>query len=164
MTDALKAAREVLPSPDVTVHNNLVIRTLEYVAAEDGIRMQKRIAVLEDSLRTALAEVDRLVEDNQKDKMKALLYRAYNSPEPEARQAAFRDAMARADLAEAEIDRLTAERERLQDAYTGAREDMLIWKKRALEAEETIRRLWEQHNQENGPVHMGEPVLPEPKP
>lgn len=150
MTDALKAAREVLARWDEHGHGLMESKYRE-----------KRLA---DALRTALAEVDRLVEDNQKDKMKALLYRAYNSPEPEARQAAFRDAMARADLAEAEIDRLTAERERLQDAYTGAREDMLIWKKRALEAEETIRRLWEQHNQENGPVHMGEPVLPEPKP
>lgn len=45
------------------------------------------------------------------------------------------------------------------DAYRGAREDMEIWKKRALEAEATIRRMCAEFNTENGPMHMGEPIL-----
>ncbi len=43
------------------------------------------------------------------------------------------------------------------DAYRGAREDMEIWKKRALEAEATIDKMWRQNNAENGPPFMGEP-------
>lgn len=45
------------------------------------------------------------------------------------------------------------------DAYRGAREDLEIWKKRALEAEATLDKMWRQHNAENGPTHFGEPVL-----
>lgn len=49
------------------------------------------------------------------------------------------------------------------DAYRGARDDMEIWKKRALEAEVTITRMHNAFNAENAPTHMGEPVMP-PKP
>ncbi|MGE8691677.1 MAG: hypothetical protein ACN6PJ_31340 [Achromobacter sp.] len=51
------------------------------------------------------------------------------------------------------------------DAYEGAREDLAIWKRRALEAErdlraerETSSRLVAALNAENGPTHMGEPA------
>lgn len=54
-----------------------------------------------------------------------------------------------------------------KDAYDGAREDMQIWKKRALEAEKLLQeevesnaRLVEVCNDLTGPVHMGEPVIP----
>ena len=53
------------------------------------------------------------------------------------------------------------------DAYQGAREDLAIWKRRALEAEEKVRhqeqiidRMGEDLNAINGPTFMGEPVLP----
>lgn len=39
------------------------------------------------------------------------------------------------------------------DAYQGAREDLAIWKRRALEAEEKLR------NTEDGVTYMGEPVI-----
>lgn len=45
------------------------------------------------------------------------------------------------------------------DAYRGARDDLLQWKRRALEAEESCRRLTDALNTENGPTHIGEPVL-----
>ena len=52
------------------------------------------------------------------------------------------------------------------DAYQGAREDLSIWKRRALEAEAKVReqdqiidRLGDALNDENGPAHMGEPVV-----
>lgn len=45
------------------------------------------------------------------------------------------------------------------DAYRGARDDLQIWKKRALEAEESCRRLTQALNEENGPMRFGEPVL-----
>ena len=49
----------------------------------------------------------------------------------------------------------------LSAAYIGAREDLAIWKKRALEAEETARQLNRALAEEvNGPTFMGEPVLP----
>ena len=49
----------------------------------------------------------------------------------------------------------------LSAAYIGAREDLAIWKKRALEAEETARQLTRALAEEvNGPTFMGEPVLP----
>ena len=41
------------------------------------------------------------------------------------------------------------------DAYQGAMEEVAIWKKRALEAEDTNRKLIAEIN---GPTHMGEPV------
>jgi hypothetical protein len=51
------------------------------------------------------------------------------------------------------------------DAYEGAREDLAIWKRRALEAErdlraerETSSRLVAALNAGNGPTHMGEPA------
>src|SRR5690606_12669348 len=51
------------------------------------------------------------------------------------------------------------------DAYEGAREDLAIWKRRALEAErdlraerETSSRLVAELNAQNGPTHMGEPA------
>jgi hypothetical protein len=51
------------------------------------------------------------------------------------------------------------------DAYEGAREDLAIWKRRALEAEnllrierDTSRRLVAELNAQNGPTHMGEPA------
>jgi hypothetical protein len=47
----------------------------------------------------------------------------------------------------------------MRDAYVGAREDIAIWKKRALEAEESCRRLTAALNVENGPTFMGDPVV-----
>lgn len=54
------------------------------------------------------------------------------------------------------------------DAYQGAREDLAIWKRRALEAESALRteqkassRLAAEVNEANGPTHLGEPVQPE---
>ena len=51
------------------------------------------------------------------------------------------------------------------DAYEGAREDLSIWKRRALEAERDLRaekattaRLVAELNAENGPTRMGEPA------
>ena len=68
--------------------------------------------------------------------------------------------------AAAELRRQHAEIARLTDAYCGAREDLAIWKRRALEAEEKLRtesaassRLVSELNAENGPTHMGEPAL-----
>ncbi|TXP07042.1 DUF551 domain-containing protein [Escherichia coli] len=54
------------------------------------------------------------------------------------------------------------------DAYQGAREDLSIWKRRALEADEHVRRL-EQINdhmvkEAQGESRMGEPVIREPAP
>ncbi|EEQ6106319.1 DUF551 domain-containing protein [Escherichia coli] len=54
------------------------------------------------------------------------------------------------------------------DAYQGAREDLSIWKRRALEADEHFRRL-EQINdhmvkEAQGESRMGEPVIREPAP
>ncbi|EMA4770105.1 hypothetical protein U3C68_003941 [Cronobacter sakazakii] len=52
------------------------------------------------------------------------------------------------------------------DAYQGAREDLQIWKRRALEAEGTARRLAEINDylvlQAQGECHFGEPVVREP--
>ncbi|UNY40178.1 hypothetical protein KLEP174_gp56 [Pseudomonas phage vB_PcuM_ KLEP17-4] len=52
------------------------------------------------------------------------------------------------------------------DAYRGARDESLIWKRRALEAETTVREqdqiienLGDSLNAENGPTLMGEPVI-----
>ena len=44
-----------------------------------------------------------------------------------------------------------------KDAYDGAREDLAIWKKRALEAEELNRKFIAEIN---GPTFMGEPAQP----
>ena len=54
------------------------------------------------------------------------------------------------------------------DAYQGAREDLAIWKRRALDAEESVRRL-EQINdhlvkEAQGESRMGEPVIAQPEP
>lgn len=53
------------------------------------------------------------------------------------------------------------------DAYQGARQDLLIWKRRALEAETKVREqdqvienLGNALNAESGPTFMGEPVMP----
>lgn len=53
------------------------------------------------------------------------------------------------------------------DAYQGAREDLAIWKRRALEAEARVRhqdqiidQMGEDLNAINGPTFMGEPVIP----
>lgn len=57
------------------------------------------------------------------------------------------------------------------DAYQGAREDLAIWKRRALEAEQALReekilteRLGNALNDENGPTFMGEPNVEQPSP
>lgn len=57
------------------------------------------------------------------------------------------------------------------DAYQGAREDLAIWKRRALEAEQALReekilteRLGNALNDENGPTFMGEPKVEQPSP
>lgn len=54
----------------------------------------------------------------------------------------------------------------MADAYCGAREDLEIWKRRALEAEEKLRaeiatssRLVSELNSESGPSRMGEPLM-----
>ncbi len=67
--------------------------------------------------------------------------------------------------AAAELERQHAEIDRLTDAYCGAREDLAIWKRRALVAEEKLRaesaassRLVSELNAQNGPTHMGEPA------
>ncbi len=67
--------------------------------------------------------------------------------------------------AAAELRRQHAEIEMLKAAYIGAQEDIAIWKRRALEAEEKLRaestvsaRLVSELNAENGPTHMGEPA------
>lgn len=59
----------------------------------------------------------------------------------------------------------TPARADMQDAYVGAREDLAIWKRRALEAErdlraerETASRLAAEINAINGPTHLGEPA------
>jgi len=49
------------------------------------------------------------------------------------------------------------------EQYVGAREDLSIWKRRALEAEESLRRIIARINEENGPTFMGEPVITEPQ-
>lgn len=46
-----------------------------------------------------------------------------------------------------------------QAAYHGAMEDKYDWKRRALEAEATLDKLWKAHNAENGATYMGEPLL-----
>ena len=53
------------------------------------------------------------------------------------------------------------------NAYQGAREDLAIWKRRALEAEARVRQqdqiidqMGEDLNAINGPTFMGEPVIP----
>lgn len=58
------------------------------------------------------------------------------------------------------------ERGEYGDAYQGAREDLAIWKRRALEAEAKVREqdriienLGNALNDENGPTFMGEPVM-----
>jgi hypothetical protein len=45
----------------------------------------------------------------------------------------------------------------MQDAYIGAMEDLSIWKRRALQAEELNRKFIAETN---GPTFMGEPLLP----
>lgn len=54
------------------------------------------------------------------------------------------------------------------EAYQGAREDLSIWKRRALEAEAKVReqnliidRLSDELNDENGPCRFGEPSIPD---
>jgi len=110
VTDALKAAREVL-----VWHENGPRTAQQLKEAKQSGKHGPTKEELAYGLRTALAEVERLTEDNQKDKMKALLYRAYNSPEPQNRQAAFKDALARADLAEAEVQRLTTRLKEMEE-------------------------------------------------
>jgi hypothetical protein len=53
---------------------------------------------------------------------------------------------------------VSAQQPDMSDAYVGAREDLAVWKKRALEAEESCRRMTAALNAENGPTFMGEPV------
>lgn len=45
-------------------------------------------------------------------------------------------------------------------AYATMRDELESWKQRALTAEATTARLCAEFNAENGPTHMGEPVLP----
>jgi hypothetical protein len=57
--------------------------------------------------------------------------------------------------------RPAAEANNYHDAYRGARDDLLYWKRRALEAEATSNRLAEALAKEcNGPTFMGEPLSP----
>lgn len=65
-----------------------------------------------------------------------------------------------------EIERLRAKIEQMEqptpsfaDAYQGAMEEVAIWKKRALEAEELNRKFIAEIN---GPTYMGEPAQPAP--
>ena len=55
------------------------------------------------------------------------------------RRAPFLDGSSTIDHAEKELRRQHAEIAILTDAYCGAREDLAIWKRRALEAEEKLR-------------------------
>ena len=62
-----------------------------------------------------------------------------------------------------QLRHIQRQNECLTDAYCGAREDLAIWKRRALEAEEKLRaesaatsRLVSELNAENGQTHMGE--------
>lgn len=71
------------------------------------------------------------------------------------------DAMAAAPQAEQQSPEFGA-------PYQGAREEMAIWKRRALEAEQRIReqdqiidRLGDALNADNGPIKFGEPVMPQ---
>lgn len=57
------------------------------------------------------------------------------------------------------------------DAYQGAREDLLMWKRRAQTAEQKLRdeqrttsRLVAELNAANGPMRMGEPAAAQPQP
>lgn len=54
------------------------------------------------------------------------------------------------------------------DAYHGAREDLAIWKRRALEAEKEVQRLSDINDylvkEAQGETRMGEPVIREPAP
>ena len=54
------------------------------------------------------------------------------------------------------------------DAYQGAREDLAIWKRRALEAEKEVQRLSDINDylvkEAQGEARMGEPVIHEPAP
>lgn len=45
------------------------------------------------------------------------------------------------------------------DAYRGARQDLSIWKERALDAEHKLKIALEAVNEMQGPTFMGEPVL-----
>ena len=81
------------------------------------------------------------------------------------RRTPFLDGSSTIDHAEKELRRQHAEIASLTDAYCGAREDLAIWRRRALEAEEKLRtesaassRLVSELNAENGPTHMGEPA------
>lgn len=80
------------------------------------------------------------------------------------------DAQALIDRGAAEERQRTAQpaqaepRPDMADAYVGAREDLAIWKRRALAAEEQTRHLAAALAEEvNGPTFMGEPVLAQPK-
>ena len=53
-----------------------------------------------------------------------------------------------------DVSKLIAEPD-LRDAYTGAMEEVAIWKRRALEAESLNRKFVAEIN---GPTHMGEPA------
>lgn len=69
-------------------------------------------------------------------------------------------------LALAAMDSVPVESGEYGDVYQGAREDLAIWKRRALEAEESVRRL-EQINdhlvkEAQGEYRMGEPVIAQP--
>lgn len=57
-----------------------------------------------------------------------------------------------------DANRASSAKADMADAYVGAREDLAIWKKRALEAEESCRRLVSALNSESGPTFMGEPA------
>lgn len=72
----------------------------------------------------------------------------------------------RLEAAEKERDALRARIEQMErqepcfaDAYQGAMEEVAIWKKRALEAEDLNRKFIAEIN---GPTHMGEPAQPMP--
>ena len=52
-----------------------------------------------------------------------------------------------------------AEQLSFADAYQGAMEEVAIWKRRALEAEDMNRKFIAEIN---GPTHMGEPAQPAP--
>lgn len=47
----------------------------------------------------------------------------------------------------------------MKDAYVGAREDLLDWKRRALDAEHKLKIALEAVNEMQGPTFMGEAVL-----
>ena len=128
--------------------------------SRDGM-MQERMEDLRAALAApesgAMAEIDYTDDDALR-----FIQRVLESDAPGADKKAARDMVVeiRTRVLKARASK-PATAPDLSAAYIGAREDLAIWKKRALEAEETARQLNRALAEEvNGPTFMGEPVLP----